>query len=1237
MDEPETSLMLLINDLLSDPENQDTWYQVANVITSETKTVFLSFLKNHPALLKAFLDIVERNPRAMQDFCLELEDMDSLEPFIARLMDPGEKPPSLLEDEALETAISSRKTAGSVGENIETRDSTISQFDRDLEELEMDIKDSPGVDERFNTLVREASLKAYAITEEELTEAITLYEKALSLKQGEAIHWYNLGQAYLKRAQRIAGIFTYSFEGHYKDVTDFYLALTAMKKAVELKPGDKLYWQNLATLLELMQMEPLALFSLKKTRQLYGNQSDTVSGSDLLEKGSNLQETTLAMLDSKIQQLEQNGIEHIDPFDDVAVSSYESRERKRKIREQLPLNHHELYKEAREYYEQENREKAKQLLNKAIELKQDFFEAWILLAEISLELAVNIEDAELKHIEFSDATRCIEKVIEINPSSAEPYKLLAKKHELTNERDEYIKALARIIELDPGSLEYRKKLSNIFLEKGINFHVYGNTTAADIYLRKSIDLYRYEPNAWLWIGRNYTERQEFNEAKEAFKECIELNEGDPRAKSGLIETLLKEAMWFNQRGLKDEAIEDLDALFSLNPDYKPAIHLQGVILDDYCERGFDLIETGNFEGARELFKRIIDIKEIFPFAWLGMAYYHFQKNEIREGAEKALVAIKQWNQDILKHVDGFMMEGAMDIFRELATSSMQVDDHVMLNLSITFKDLLQNFMSVTRLVHEEKVHFKHLYTAIFDFFLDIAKANINGDNVNVSIFLKTFEAAELPTHLEKLPSWGITVTSSDPSIQEARKGVLRSLRFFLGKLFDMFAFKSNTSNINNIITFLNFMLQDFMINIPEIYDFLSMIENGPFMIKIFDVLATTTYAREVIFGEPDLDFLDAPKPLEKIRPHPALAVNAVISRDRRLMFTDARFNKLDSLIYSGKLARGHFDDFQWSPDGMKGIAVQNKVAKRAFKALMQGSPKLLVLDFSMDSLVNPFADPVDLDQETKDQLHNFYDLNANARLLCWKDKDTFQALLENGVMNRWIDQGTTVNHQGVPLPASQDAIASLSPDQGKLGLLQPDRMSLQVVDLERDESRQISLTNGMDGGPSYKTITWDESSKDLFMLGANPDKGTWQVSRAGMEGVEPLVTFEESRLMPTFLGATCCGDHVLFLCRTVDSLIAMDSHGLLQLKLTPDDATRNLFPDANDSFSMHGDCTIQVLLEKPQVAMLDLKQHLLHAIEERMAFLARFPRENFKNRVDLLQSLKNVLKIIPSGEDVTPP
>ncbi|MHA1791350.1 MAG: tetratricopeptide repeat protein, partial [Promethearchaeota archaeon] len=875
----------IIEQLKERPDDKETWEALKDLEVPNKKDEIIAALKAFPELLRGFLRNAEGNPEFLIDLDFSLNDMDILEPYIIKLDDIEIERSSAKNDGsyAIENGDERGNSLGnredglvrstdndddlsdlddilkvrSVNEadyesesdeiagNLELNEEHAikSDLDKALEELNLDESTPDDKRREHELLIKEASTKSYSFNESDIDDAIELFRKAFSIMDGSALEWHNYGQACLKRAQKKAGVFTYSFKGNYKDISDFYEALRAEKKAVSLEPKDHVYWHNLGIIYEMMNKKPLALYCFIQALNLQKIKRDELKSSDLLS-GMSLDNNSIEFFETKIKNMESEGITPIDPFDDENVEILESQLRKEKIQKNLPLNHVELFEEAREKYMAGEIDDARNYLTEAIKLKDDFFDAWYLLGKIAIERAMEIDDPELQNIEFTDANRCLERAIEINPNSIEPYKVLSAQYEFLGARDDYIRNLLKIIELAPDNWEYRKKLSDVYLEKGINFHIYNDTTAADLYLRKSIDMYPYNPDSWLWYGKNLLLKGENDEAKKAFFECLHLDENNLGAVEGLKTVYLRKASIFKKNGKLQEALENLRELFKLDARNIEGLYIQEEIIEDYCEMGFDSLESGDLNLARDYFDKALGIRENYSYAWLGLALFYYKTKQHEKAINASIRVMEEWRNNIVENADEFMVEGVLNILHEISILDVPAFPGIE-RLGELSRDLLEKFMELNILIQDERILLKPVYIKIFNSFISAAKNANKKKSENFSKILEYLGASSLLENVSRLESWNETCCSGDEQVDETRERILENMRFFFNLLFNQFAFKCNTQNINNIVLFLNFLIEDFAISIPEVYKILNIIDNGEFIVKIIDKLATMTHVEHV--------------------------------------------------------------------------------------------------------------------------------------------------------------------------------------------------------------------------------------------------------------------------------------------------------------------------------------------------------------------------------------------------------
>nr|MDO8119143.1 UDP-3-O-acyl-N-acetylglucosamine deacetylase [Candidatus Sigynarchaeota archaeon] len=664
-----------LDKLRASPSDEEAWSLVSIVVNANTKDHFITFLKENPPVLQKFKSMVKSDPEIISTFFLNLEDMDALEASTSRVTDPSygsrDKTADTLEsiDKELADILGDQESARS--KSIEKKEDAMKLIEDDLEDIKIDEKKGQESINQYNELIKQAKDLSYSFSEADIDKSITLYEQALSLKDDQAIDWYNLGQAYLKRAQKKVGVFTYGFEGSYKDPTDFYNALDTSKKAVLLDPTDRVYWENLATIYEIVNKKPLAVFCLKHSLTMLQEQEQRFKDSGLVGSTS-LQADMITFLQKKIDQLKHDEPSEIDPFDDAAVFEYEKRYRREKLSKHQPLNHVELIAEAYEQQEHGNLDGTIAMLKKAVEIKPDFFEAWMMLADLSNQLAMATTDLEQRSFSFSDALRYTNEALKINASSIEPYKVLAQQYNFLGARDDYIRTLTKITELEPENWEYKKKLADVYCEKGVNFHIYNDAIQARSFFARAIEIYPYDHVAWKWAGKNHVLLGQLPEAINAYNESLRLEETDASTKEGLVEALFLQAEKYHADGLLDKSLENIGKIEVFVSGHAKAMALFDSIVEGLCDTGFDALEDSDDENAIKIFEKVLQIQPGYPFALFGLAKVHFKNGNHDASLDNALLALEEWCSEIMRYADEFIRHKALDALGDLKLSGYEI-------------------------------------------------------------------------------------------------------------------------------------------------------------------------------------------------------------------------------------------------------------------------------------------------------------------------------------------------------------------------------------------------------------------------------------------------------------------------------------------------------------------------------------------------------------------------------------
>ncbi|MBN2153813.1 MAG: hypothetical protein JW839_20310 [Candidatus Lokiarchaeota archaeon] len=1225
--------------LVKNPGDMALWSEIAGTLRDPDRKLFISCLQENALVLREFISLLESDPKIVSDFKVTLQEMDSLEPFIANLRNLE----ALLASQGTAPPGPPSATEPSQKADMQKKSPALADIDSDLEDIlgdekvdvvgedhvaiEQQLKEITEADKlasqkkekEYQDLVRAASGRIYSYSDEDIDEVISIYKKALSLKADNALDWYNLAQAYLKRAQKRAGVFSYSFEGHYKDLTDFYESRNATRRAAELDPGDKTYWDHLTMIYEVMGKKPLALYCARKALEMQLSQERRIASSGL-GSSSDIQGAASAIIKQKVETLQKEAGFELDPFDEDAVEAWERQARKEKLQKGLPLDHLELYQEASDAYNAGDMEAAKNSLAKATKIKPDFLEAWILLAEIKVQSAMETDDREIRQIEFSDVNRCLDKAIEINPDSIEPYKIYAKEYEFLDSRDNFIRVLEKIIELEPENWEYRKKVADVNLEKGLNFHIYGDTVQADRFLHKAIEMYPYDANPWTWLGKNHIARGQLAEAIKALREGLRLDEGNLGAREGLVDAYLELAGQHERAKQYDEALHDIEEVFVLDQDNEKAKAVQSLIIEDYCDVGFDALEGNDLIQARQHFQKALSIVPDNPFALVGIAKVENGEGRVDKALESFDKALEGWAGLIADSADEFVLQAAIETFGEIVAAAAAAIP-ALARTTGYLKSYLDSFMNYVPFIRSDRVYIGHVYQKMMRFFFELATMASTRGNVNAQRALDSFQASGLPPHYAAIADWQGSRGSGDAGVAQSRVLVMKDLKFFLDRLFNMFLFKSDSTRINNSIVFINFLRQDLSFTIKEIYDALEFLENGQGVVKVFDQLATYMHAASARIRTAEASIQRVSRPIVSIQPHPTADVLAAITKEPKLAFMNKRLEPIESAIFTGKTTRIKPSDAQWSPDGQKLLLSESRLEKRSIKALLQHGNQVMMLDLGNDPMINPGINAFSLDESALERQVTTIELDQSAIAIGWKDSTTFQALLKNGILMRWTPEGDALNQKSTRLQIGENDVVAVSPNQELIAILSTEKKSLTYINIRTDKVFRFALDEPI----MPVSLKWDNASAMAHFL-AKKLEGGYVIGFAASDGtVKMPLEFEENDLDDEVFEAIVEGQHAFYLLRTSKKFVVTEASKSMWMDF-PVEVDLAALLDRGRALNMEWTSLKEVrLYMEDAIVRLDLTQKMKQMLSDRIAFLERFPRDTFAEKAKWLRDMMSRL------------
>lgn len=1218
----ERSLAGLLNALDVSPWKRETWLEIANGFQEQEKNEFLSFLKTHAHVASFFITLLESDPDLTGVFLLTLEDIDALQ--------------QELDNDDIEDR-------GATGDDLATGSESVGlldELDSDLADLlgtgepprgKQDGAPRPGtavapgagatgdIDAAYRDLIRKASSKAFSFTEKDLTEAVDTYLQAFKLKEGTANDWYGLAQAYLKRAQRVAGVFTYSFEGNYKDVSDFYSAMEAAKRAVSLDPGDPILWQNLSSVFEIMNKKAVALHCAKKAVSIYQDQQERLSTSELLGPSSFTNDQGIEMMRTKVNALARDATEEIDPFNDDAMERFENAVRKQKLSRNVPLDHLELYMEAIDQYKHGELEATKKYLRKAIDLKNDFFEAWILLARLLSDSARVNEDTELQRIEFSDATRCIERAKEIDPASIEPYKILADQYAFLDARDDYIRALAKINELEPDNWEYKKLLSEVYLEKGLHFHVYGDLLQAQSFLEKATSLYQYNATAWKWLGMNDLLRGELEDALAALEESQRLDENVPGIDTALVEIFMTKARVHLERGELDAGLSWIDRALATKPGLDVARSMKQAVIEDLCESGFDALDGGGMDDAPAAFSKALEIDPAAPFAMLGKAFIRVHEGRVAEAVDLAGRALHALNENPIANATEFTLALAFKLTTSLLTRD-GVPREGIETLAKEFKTMLITYLRGTRVVKQGELLHGEAVIGTLSYYFEPARLASNG-NQNALLFLEGMDAGTLREHVDLIDARSPDGSGGADEVPPARRGILEALHDPLEAITGAFLERSAPGKEADVIAFLTFLTERAGFTMQEVFYASSFLESGAMLLKHVDILASNTHVASITVDATSIGIEKTPWAVFAIKPHPSLDVVASIAKDLRIHFSKRDWTSLESAIFTGKAIKFHAADFQWSPDGLFAIACENKEQKRSFKSLVQGvTNRVMLLDLRHDPMINPTVDTFSLDPAMLESTIHVEDVAQNTAVLAWKDAGTFQAVLKDGTILRWTGAGENLSKRASKVPVSETTLIAGARNQKAMAIYSKADKSLLHVNITTDEVFKFHV----EGPWTVECITWDNASRNVHAL-VTTTGGERIACTAASDGTfSEVASFGIVSPHEDGFHVVQAGDHVFYflLDETSSILTLVEDSKSIKINFRVEPGVKSMLEKGILSMEVQDAGGARFFLEQGDIASITLGHAIKEVLEERIAFLQRFPRHTFHERSAHLASMR---------------
>jgi tetratricopeptide (TPR) repeat protein len=294
-----------------------------------------------------------------------------------------------------------------------------------------------------------------------------------------------------------------------------------------------------------------------------------------------------------------------------------------------------------------------------------------LLDSLGMELSEDSNNVVLLHQRarlyldrgmINEALGDLGKVLEITPDAPEVYITLADAYLMMGKIPSCLEALQKAEELDPMNSEAMLKLAEVYLI----LRDYKNTFD---YTRKALDIDTKNPRAYFIRGYALMEtgdtlaairnmQNALDQDQEYYQAAVQLGmlleaTNDPLAEQYYSTAIAIDpnniaayyllGYYYQEKERMDEAIETYDRLLLIQPDYQEAYYNKGYIylvhyqdfqravenftraleydpdyVDAWYNRGYSHELSGNYQAAREDYKKTLDLKPNYERAVEGM-------------------------------------------------------------------------------------------------------------------------------------------------------------------------------------------------------------------------------------------------------------------------------------------------------------------------------------------------------------------------------------------------------------------------------------------------------------------------------------------------------------------------------------------------------------------------------------------------------------------------------------------
>ncbi|GIV98479.1 MAG: hypothetical protein KatS3mg057_3136 [Herpetosiphonaceae bacterium] len=443
-------------------------------------------------------------------------------------------------------------------------------------------------------------------------EAIEQFNKVIELDPQGAAGYYGRAISHWDRAY-IAG---------YNWQTELEAARDDLRKAIEARPNDALYWLYLGYILQSLD-DPGANDALQQAIAIA--EQDLKRNADNAFAHSLIGETQLALGDyaEAIESLEwavELNPNHANAFYNLGRAYQSNFDYQRAIEafaQAARLDPESArFKQAlgQAYFENDELEQALDVLNEAIALDPGDAQSYTTLGRTYFRLG-----------EYDSAIDAFSKAIEINPNDPDLHNWLGLSYLDIGEFEHAVDAFRASIDLAPDDPVLHYNLGRASYDLG------EYDSAVDAF-SASIERDSQNPDAQYWLGRTYYGQDNYDPALQAIDNAIALSPN--------------EALYHYYRGLITSALGDSQAAIDA---YNKAIEtdIYGDILPlAYVELGNEYVITGEYDRAIDAYSAAINLNSSDSNAYAGLGHAYLQQGSYDQAIATLNSAIELNPEDV---------------------------------------------------------------------------------------------------------------------------------------------------------------------------------------------------------------------------------------------------------------------------------------------------------------------------------------------------------------------------------------------------------------------------------------------------------------------------------------------------------------------------------------------------------------------------------------------------------------